>query len=466
MVTQSTAPVFDGWLMTEERILPIRARLASRYSLWIDENTEVGGDDSGEVKMLTLKVNERLVEVGPCRVLGGTDGEPPRLVSVEGIQDFEKLFFHARAVKLDSAFLNLSLILGYKERISAAFRDFVSSLTYDLNVYSALLDQMDADSREEAPAVRSLIQESIVESVQPGFFGYLDSRTEELERIVRGFTEDEHEHHGYYFRRQLWNILLRSPIMARTNVKPRGYNGDSEMMRLIYQNDYQGDSTLGRMLHKYSVTRTAAQAVRNRRGWIASVVHRFAMERGPGAPLLRVLSVACGPALEVRDILQTPRDCRSVHFSLFDQDQQALLEAGSLVQEIETRLGAEVSVDFIKESVRTMLVTRALQERWGQFHFIYSMGLFDYLTAPVAAAVLRKLYQLLEPGGEMVIGNFSLVNPDRIFMEYWHDWKIIHRSEQDLLRLALGLSGAEAAVQADPTGIQMLLHLKKKDEHG
>ncbi|HUJ75729.1 MAG TPA: class I SAM-dependent methyltransferase, partial [bacterium] len=289
---------------------------------------------------------------------------------------------------------------------------------------------------------------------------YLDERGAELERIVKGFSENEHEHHGYYFRRQLWNMVLRSPMMARTNVKPRGYNGDSEMMRLVYQNDYQGETTLGRLLHKYSVARQAAQAVRNRRGWIAEMIHRLASGRPAGAPLLRVLSVACGPALEVKDVLATPQDCRCLHFSLFDQDQQALLEAGSLVREIETRHGVELSVDFIKESVRTMLVTRALQERWGQFHFIYSMGLFDYLTAPVAAAVLRKLYQLLEPGGQMVIGNFSMLNPDRVFMEYWLDWKIIHRSEQDLLHLAAGID-AECSVQADPTGIQMLLHLRK-----
>jgi len=461
MPAASAAPVLEGWLTVSEQTVPVRARFASRYSLWIDPNG--GSVQPGDVQMLSLKVNERVVEVGPCRFLSVEDGEPPRLVSTGGIQDFEKLFFHARTSRLDSAFLNLSLILGYKERISGAFRDFVSGLTYDLNVYTALLDQADADSREEPPPVRSVIQESVISSVQPAFFSYLDGSASELGRIVKGFAEDEHEHHGYYFRRQLWNLLLRSPIMARTNVKPRGYNGDSEMMRLIYQNDYQGDTTLGRLLHKYAVAKRGAQAVRNRRGWIAQMIHRQASERGPGAPLLRVLSVACGPALEVKDVLSTAQDCRGLHFSLFDQDQQALLEAGSLVAEIEARLGVELSVDFIKESVRTMLVTRALQERWGQFHFIYSMGLFDYLTAPVAAAVLRKLFQLLEPGGELVIGNFSMDNPDRVFMEYWLDWKIIHRSEQDLLHLAVGID-AECSVEADPTGIQMLLHVRKSKD--
>ncbi len=94
------------------------------------------------------------------------------------------------------------------------------------------------------------------------------------------------------------------------------------------------------------------------------------------------------------------------------------------------------------------------------------MGLFDYLTAPVAAAVIKKLYQLLKPGGEMAIGNFYVANPSRAYMEYWHDWKIIHRTEDDLLRLADNLPGAEVEVLFDETRIQMLLHVRRRADHG
>ena len=275
----------------------------------------------------------------------------------------------------------------------------MSDLTYDLNVYGHQLDQIDAESRDESPAVREMILQSIVQRVGSEMNEYLDRQCRELSRIVEGFSQDEHEHHGFYFRRQLWNILLRAPIMARTNVKPRGYNGDSEMMRMIYLNEYQGDTTFGKILHKYSVGQAGAQAVRNRRGEVAELLHRHAVTRAlASTEKLKILSVACGPAFEVREILRTREDCPRMHFSLFDQDQLALLEAASLVGEIETSLQTEISVDFIKESVRTMLVTRGLKDRWGQFDFIYSMGLFDYLTAPVAAAVLGKLYQLLTPG--------------------------------------------------------------------
>ncbi len=456
------APIYEGWLTNGGEKVPIKARYSSRFSLWVEMD---GASVPVEVDNCTLQVGDRTLEIGPCRILTETneDGEQRRLVAVSRIHDFERLFFHGKVETLEAVSLNLSLVLGYKRSIDPAFRSYVSDLTYDLNVYSHQLDQIDSESRDETPAVREIILQSIVRRVGTELDAYLDAQAVELTRIVAEYTQKEHEHHGFYFRRQLWNILLRAPIMARTNLKPRGYNGDSEMMRMIYLNEYQGDSTFGKILHKYSVGQAAAQAVRNRRGEVANLLHRYATAHpmGPGEKL-KVLSVACGPAFEVREILRTREDCEQMHFSLFDQDQQALLEAAGLVGEIESALHTEISVDFIKESVRTMLVTRGLKDRWGQFHFIYSMGLFDYLTAPVAAAVLKKLYQLLQQGGELAIGNFFVTNPSRYYMEYWHDWKIIHRTEDDFRQMAEGLPGAEVSVLFDRTGIQMLLHVRKQ----
>ncbi len=91
------------------------------------------------------------------------------------------------------------------------------------------------------------------------------------------------------------------------------------------------------------------------------------------------------------------------------------------------------------------------------------MGLFDYLTPPVASAVLRKLYALLLPGGEMAIGNFHESNPNRYYMDYWLDWPIIYRTEESFIALAEGLKGAQTWVEFDDTGVQMMLRIRKQE---
>src|SRR6185369_15852802 len=123
---------------------------------------------------------------------------------------------------------------------------------------------------------------------------------------------------------------------------------------------------------------------------------------------------------------------------------------------------ARIRVRYISDSVRTMLRKGDLTERLGgKYHFIYSLGLFDYLTPPVARVVLRKLFQLLVPGGSVVVGNYHVQNPTRYYMEYWMDWVLYYRTEDELSGLAEGLEGANMTLSFEETKCQMFLQLDR-----
>ena len=368
---------------------------------------------------------------------------------------------HNKLVNLQSAFLNVPLVLAHKHKIRNSFKNYTANLTYDLSVYKNLFDRLDSEYCEEEAPLRSSLQEAIINSEGRKFMRILDDSLTELGRIVGGFGREEHECHGFYFRKQLWNIILCSPFMARTNLKPRGYAGDSEMMAMLYENDYRGDSTFAKLMHKHPIEQPAAQAVRNRRSVIADMICRLKGRQHKEAQRKwRILSVACGPAREIQDIVRSEDDCRGYHFTLLDQDRTALYEAAKTVDETQRALGGKIAAAYLNESVRRMLSTPRLISEWGQFHFVYSMGLFDYLTPPVAAAVAKKLYQLLKPGGEMVIGNFHVSNPSKYYMEYWHDWVLYYRRQEDLKNLVKDAS-ADMDIFFDDTGVQMFLHVKK-----
>ena len=92
------------------------------------------------------------------------------------------------------------------------------------------------------------------------------------------------------------------------------------------------------------------------------------------------------------------------------------------------------------------------------------MGLFDYLATPVAKAVIEKLYQLLIPGGELVIGNFHVSNPSKYFMEYWGDWYLMHRTEEEFKDLLKEPNSAAVSIIFEKTRSQMFLHAKRQAE--
>ena len=69
-------------------------------------------------------------------------------------------------------------------------------------------------------------------------------------------------------------LYSRSPLMRRPNIKPRGFAGDSEMMSMVYRNAYEGETTFGKLLHKYAVGLSTGHSVRYRRKLIPEMLNK------------------------------------------------------------------------------------------------------------------------------------------------------------------------------------------------
>ena len=59
------------------------------------------------------------------------------------------------------SFFNLSLLLERKDQVSEFFKNFVSNLTYDLNVYKYTFDSLDAEFACESVEVKKSLQQAI-----------------------------------------------------------------------------------------------------------------------------------------------------------------------------------------------------------------------------------------------------------------------------------------------------------------
>jgi extracellular factor (EF) 3-hydroxypalmitic acid methyl ester biosynthesis protein len=444
--------------------IPIYAENTSKYSLSFRYLGQRHHYQPEKPVRLLINNNGRSVELGPCHILSDSNlnGYGGRLVFTNAVYDFECLLGKNKTLKLQAPFNDLPQILARKDAIRSSFKAYAADLTYDLSVYKKLFDDLDLNYCEEPDEVRTAVQEAIIVSEGSKFRRFFEDKLDELKNLVNDFSQQEHMLHGYYFRKQLWNYILSCPFTARATLKPRGYAGDSGLMRMVYLNEYQGDSTFSKITHKHAVEHTAAQSVRYRKTFITKMLHKSkSILPLPSSDKFKVLSVGCGPALELEEILKSPQDCINYNFTLFDQDSVALSEAAEVASEIEKKLGAAPSIEYEQGSVRLMLFSRKIKQKWGQFHFIYSMGLFDYLNSRVATAVLDRLYRLLKPGGELVVGNFHVSNSSKYYMQYWGDWFLLHRTKEEFEGLFQNKSGAKVSVLFDDTGSQMFLHVKK-----
>jgi len=463
-VTEAPEESLPAILELDGELIPVAIGYGSRISLYVAFSGEPPTDGT-VFNRLKLTLQTREVELSACRlhIEYTRTGYSGRLIFVDDVYDCRALLFERKVVNLKGFFQKLPLVIAQKNNVSPPFKEYVSSCLFDMAVWKRFFNEQDRILANEPIYVADAAQQALLRTEGREYFKFFDDQLKKLSEVVQGFSKEQHEHHGYYLRRMAWEFILSSEFLKRTNLKPRGYVGDADMMVMAYENQYVGNYVFNRLMHKHPLETAAALAVRNRRELVHQAIRQTRERFKPNAPgSFRFLSLACGPAWELQDIFVTPDDFNTSHVWLLDQDTHALESARTTIRRIEAARDAKINATFLNESVRTMLRTRDLSGRFGShYQFIYSMGLFDYLTPPVAKAVLRKIFDLLVPGGTMIVGNFHVSNPTRNYMEYWMDWVLYYRTEDEFLEMARDLPGAQSRVTFEDTGAQMFLQVQK-----
>src|SRR5260370_5775644 len=134
----------------------------------------------------------------------------------------------------------------------------------------------------------------------------------------------------------------------------------------------------------------SANAVRQRRQLLVSEIDR-ACKRTPKA---RVLSVACGHLREA-EICPAIADGKFAEIVAVDQDRESLAT-------IATRWKG---VNILPVAARLSRILKG-GANLGKFDLVYAAGIYDYLDANIAAQVTQRLFEHLNPGGELLIANF------------------------------------------------------------
>jgi extracellular factor (EF) 3-hydroxypalmitic acid methyl ester biosynthesis protein len=254
---------------------------------------------------------------------------------------------------------------------------------------------------------------------------------------------------GTYVFRETFAILTKSANVDRWFAKPRGYAGDYYTIELVYHEQPRGEGRTGRFVDRWALDRPAAQAVRNRRALLAGAIRDVA-GAALGGPAL-VTSLASGPAREVFDVL-TSTDAPSMHATCIDIDNEAVAYASERARE----LGVADRVAFVQDNVIRLSQGRG-KAKLPRQHMIYSVGLIDYLEDMHVVKLLDWIHDHLLPGGTVVVGNFDVENPDRAFLDHIVDWRLIHRTADDLHELFARskFGGSPVRVRTEPQQINL-----------
>jgi extracellular factor (EF) 3-hydroxypalmitic acid methyl ester biosynthesis protein len=234
---------------------------------------------------------------------------------------------------------------------------------------------------------------------------------------------------GYVFK-ELFPYFMRSRFAERAYYKPKGYAGDFMMMELIYRQDPEGDGKLGQLIDGWLLKQAPAQAVRNRRRLLVRLLDHLFRTTLAHQGVVSLINMACGPARELFDVLTACDYSHRIKALCIDIDADALKYANRSVN----TAAHQADVRFMRENIVKWALGRAKHDL-GLQDIVYSSGLCDYLDHRLMLRLIRRCHDQLKPGGTLILGNFSPNNPDRPFMDNMLYWRLIHRSEQELLDL-------------------------------
>jgi extracellular factor (EF) 3-hydroxypalmitic acid methyl ester biosynthesis protein len=220
----------------------------------------------------------------------------------------------------------------------------------------------------------------------------------------------------------LRDVLHSDPFTKWGFEKPRGYPGDAVLLDYTYgygpfvEQTLAQATTVGRQVHSWLMTYSGAAGIRDRRRVLARMIDETAMSK----PHPDVLSIACGHLRESL-LSQALQHGNIGRFVAMDQDEESL--------EVVRQHHQDGKVQPVRCSVKELLMT---PQDWGTFDFIYAAGLYDYLPASIAEALVAVTFKMLNSGGRLLISNAIDTVKDAGYMELYMDWWLVYRHAREL----------------------------------
>lgn len=232
---------------------------------------------------------------------------------------------------------------------------------------------------------------------------------------------------GARLQREILPFILLTQAPERFYSKPRGNAGDFLTIEMIYRNRSTGTGRIGPLLDRCFLNSPIANAIRNRSRLLTKEIMKI-LEAKNGA--VHVTGLACGPAEEVFDVFQQLDDPRRLYASLVDIDLQALAHVGDR----RDNAGLQNWMNLINANLVYLALGRQKLELNDQ-DLIYSIGLTDYFNDKFVIKLLNWIHGRLRVGGKVILCNFHPNNYCKELMDYVLEWRLIHRSEEDMNRL-------------------------------
>lgn len=393
------------------------------------------------------------IDLLPVRSETKESGQLIALRTEDEAIEVEKIFFIADAVRSLKEF---EMVARKFDQLPQQLKDRVYELRSSLEEIKERVDALSSNKIFPSFAQKETFENAAVTVYSPFIRDLLQSTNQELSKHFDLLGTEVRPLAFEFYRTQLKHLIYESLFADRSLRKPRGYAGDYEMMNLIYRNESIGKGLFSRCMEQGIQLHLEPGAVRNRAAYLKDKIIKTV--RGASSPI-RILSVACGPAMEVRYAIEelSDEELTRVEFFLLDQDEDALRDAEKNILLSCSRRSQKPKLSLVHQTMKSVIMGDL---SLSDLNLVYSAGLFDYFTNPVCIKASQSLLSTLAKNGRLVIGNFDILTTNWFAMLAIFDWHLILRSREQMLEM-YAHPECKTEIESEPNGINLFCVITK-----
>lgn len=358
----------------------------------------------------------------------------------------------------ESSLLALRDILSDYKLLDAKFVSLIKEFKQILEEIKSDFDKFDNINKSEQKQI------DFIQTRKKEISEKLDDYFTKIWNMVRGLERDTYIVHQNYFQ-QVLHPLLEEKIEINRHMyrKPLGYPGDFMMMNYIYDyngnNRYLGNSSYEKLINNYTCNIPISCSNIKRKEFLKEKILETLNRKNN----FKILSVACGPARELIELVKEGRINKPLSFKYLDFEKRALDYIDSEIQKLEPNKRQLFSTEYICRDIISIIRDKKLKQGLTDCDLIYAFGIFDYLSERMALRLTKELFQLLQKQGKLVICNASLENAShRAYYELLGEWNMVHRTKKQMLDWTKGIEGIEEVKFEEPSESSNYLFLSIK----
>lgn len=401
--------------------------------------------------------------------VGGNNGTPAHtmvgLHLTDDVIDVDRVFQLRSAARAKNHMKETQVTL-HRQDVVPEYKRGVADLVFLLVRYRSLLSQQEQQIRAAATGATEALESDLLETVWNSF----RPRAFEIQEKLEDLTNPHYGDTDFRRLHRAFTLPILTPHMAagpnwwRAWAKPLGYPGDYVLMTQFYEQGWKGDSLFAKLMHKYGDQQPMVCAVRSRMEFLRETIQGLVEARADSDSPTSLLCLGAGPARELGQIGEAYKGRAALEYTLIDQDNTALAFANRALSPMLVRGPKNLSVRYLYLAFKQLLGDERIFESIPDSHVVYSAGLFDYLPTGKAKLLLSKLFDKVQPGGTLIVGNFGGPPTAAWAPSYVLDWDLRYRTRKEMEELGseLGPRAVNVRVETEKLGMQFFVMVDKK----